>query len=536
MKLKTTSLFIILLALLVTSCGSSTPTAAPTAEPTSTTAPIEAPATSGDPVWDRVQAAGKIVLGTSADYQPFEYYDESYEIIGFDAALARNLGERLGLDVELVDIAFEGLPAALQVGQIDAAIAAISVTPERQAILDFTNVYYSGQDAILAREGSGIPTIVAPAQLAQYRVAAQRGTIYATWVQKTLIDSGLMPQTNLLLYDKAGEAVRDLRENRNDLVILDKLAADEYILAGGVVSVGQSLNTQLFAIALPKGAATLQAKLNAALTELQNDGTIARLTDVYLDIQAPVATPAPVLTAIPGPTATPAGCYDGMAFVQDVQVPDGTEMRPGQEFDKVWRIRNTGTCAWNNNYQLVFVQGDRMSGSSTFVTDKVNPGNIYNMTVKLKAPNSPGKYTGIWQMVNSKGTPFGERIWVKITVPGAVAPTSAPPTATMVPPVQPTLAPGPVIDYLNVSSDTVQQGDVLIVSWSFSGEDLASARLTRTNPDGSQTPLYGGADVAPQGEYEDLMMDPGTYSYTLSVSSEFGGSAVRTVVVNVTSN
>lgn len=552
MKLKTTFLFVMVFALLLSACSSSTPTAVPTVEPTSTTAPIDAPTTeptstpaptetpvtSADPVWERIQSAGKIVFGTSVDYQPFEYYDASGEIIGFDAALARNLGERLGLQVELVDIAFEGLPAALQVGQIDAAIAAISVTPERQALMDFTNVYYSGQDAILAREGSGIEAIIAPAQLAQYRVAAQRGSIYATWVQKTLIDSGLMPPTNLLVYAKAGDAVRDLRENRNDLVILDKLAADEYILAGGLVSIGQNLNRQLFAIGLPKGAATLQAQLNAALIDLQNDGTIARLAETYLDIQAPVATPAPLptATAIPGPTATPVGCYDAMQFVRDVQVPDGTEMNPGQDFEKVWRIRNTGTCAWDNRYQLVFVQGDRMSGNAASVADGVNPGNVYNMSVNLKAPDSPGNYTGIWQMVNSKGTPFGERIWVKITVPGAVDPTPLPPTATSVPPVQPTSAPTPVIEYLNVSSDTVQQGDLLIVSWSFSGEGLASARLTRTNPDSSQTPLYGGADVDLQGQYEDLMMDPGTFTYTLSVSSEFGGTAVETVVVNVNSN
>ena len=60
--------------------------------------------------------------------------------------------------------------------------------------------------------------------------------------------------------------------------------------------------------------------------------------------------------------------------------------------------------------------------------------------------------------------------------------------------------------------------------------------MNRTNPDGSVTALYGGADVEPTGSYDDLMMNPGTYTYTLNVSSEFGGSAVQTVVVNVSSN
>jgi len=521
MKFKTIYLMITLFAMLMMACSFGTPTAVVPTRPVAV--PTEAPPNRGDPVWDRVKSTGKLVVGTSADYQPFEYYDANYEIIGFDAALARELGARLGVQVELVDIAFEGLPAALMVGQVDAAMAAISVTPERQAMMDFSNVYYSGQDAILARQNANIPPIVAAAQMAPYRVAAQRGSIYATWVQRTLIDSGLMPQTNLLLYAKAGDAVRDLRENRNDLVVLDKLAADEFILGGGVVSVGGNLNRQLFAIALPKGAPTLQAELNAALIALQNDGTIARLTEDYLDIKVSVGVPVPLPTAIPvpGPTPTPAGCFDGLTFVSDVKIPDGTKIQASQEFQKVWRVRNTGTCTWNKNYQLVYVQGNRMSGSSTFVTERVNPGNAYEIEVNMKAPKSSGKYTGFWQMVNANGVPFGERIYVKITVPRAEpeAPSA-----------------GPVIHYLDVSSESVNQGDLLIVSWSFSGEGLASARLTRTNPDGSKTELYSGADVAPHGEYEDLMMTPGKYTYTLSVSAEFGGTTTHKVTVNVNSN
>jgi ABC-type amino acid transport substrate-binding protein len=519
-------------AVLAAACGTATPTAAPPVEPTT-----EAPATSGDPTWDRIQASGKIVFGTSADYQPFEYYDANYQIIGFDAALARELAARLGLSAELIDIAFDGLGSAVQVGQVDAAIAAISATPERQAVVDFTNVYYTGQDDILARAGSGIGTITTPAQLAPYRVGVQRGSVYATWVRGTLVETGLMPPANLLEYEKAGDAVRDLTEGRNDLVILDQLAADEYILAGGVNSVGQNLNTQLYAIAIAKGSSILQAKLNAALTELQVDGTVARLAKDYLDLEISAEPPAPLptLTPLPGPTATPVACSDAMAFVADVTVPDGTKMQPGQDFDKTWRLRNTGTCTWTTNYRLVFVQGDRMGGDPEAVKTSVRPGDTYDMTIDQTAPNAPGNYTGLWQMVNAAGTPFGQRIWVKITVPGAVSPTAVP-TATSVPSVQPTAEPAPVIEYLTASPSTVEQGGLVVVSWSFSGQDLASAKLTRTNPDGSQTPLNGGADVDLQGEYEDLMMDPGTYSYTLNVGSEFGGSAVKTVVVEVTAS
>jgi ABC-type amino acid transport substrate-binding protein len=538
MKAKSVSVLFLLsaLAVVATSCTPATPTAPP-AEATGA-----APTASLDPTWDRIQSAGTIVFGTSADYQPFEYYDPNYQITGFDAELARALGAKLGVNVDLVDIAFDGLASAIQVGQVDAAIAAISATPARQAAVDFTNVYYTGQDEILAREASGIGPITAPAQLAPYRVGVQRGSVYASWIRTALVDPGLMPAANLLEYEKATDAVRDLKENRNDLVVLDKLAADEYLPAGGVVPAGEGLNIQLYSIALPKGSPILQAKLNAALTELQVDGTIARLAMEFLglDLSAGAAlptgtpVPGPTGTPVPGPTATPVGCLNAMAFIKDVTIPDGTEMKPGQDFDKTWRIKNTGTCDWNSNYKLVFVQGDRMGGEPTAVKGTVSSGANYDMTIDQKAPNNPGNYAGVWQMVDAQGTPFGERLWVKITVPGTSSPTARP-SATSVPPVQPTAAPAPVIKSFKVEPSSVQTGQNVVVSWSYTGQDLASATLTRTNPDGSTTPLYGGADVPPKGEYDDLLTSPGTYSYKLNVASEFAGSAVQTVSVEVTS-
>jgi len=551
MKTRPAYLIILLIAILVSACGApstpteppTTPTAVPptTVPPTATqeAVPTQAPPTSNDPTWDRIQSEGKIVFGTSADYRPFEYYDDNYQITGFDPALARELASRLGMQIEIKDIAFEGLPTALQIGQIDAAIAAISVTPNRQAVMDFTNIYYTGQDMALARQNSGIAKLIAPAQLAQYRVGVERGSVYRSWIQTNLIDAGLMQESNLFAYEKPEHAVRDLRENRLDIVVMDRLPAEEYLLQGGLESVGESLNTQLFAIGLPKGANTLQTQLNEALIQLQNDGTIAKLANEYLNIDTsnilPIVTPT---AASPAPTAAPGVCYDGAEFVADVTIPDGTDMDPGEDFDKIWRLRNTGTCTWDDTYRIVFVQGDQMNGGTERVRGTVRPGETYDMAIDQRAPNTPGRYGGVWQMTNGNRIPFGTRVWVKIRVRGdAPAPTASPqPTAVPPQPVQPTLAPPPAItvDYFNASASTVSQGDIVTISWSFSGEGLASARLTRTNPDGTQTPLYGGADVTPQGSYDDFMGGgPGTYTYSLSVSAEFGGTVVKTISVEV---
>ena len=130
---KTTQIVIIvvLAAVLVALCG----TAAylllrpPDAPAPQSTAIVDADA---DGSWDRIRTAGKIVVGTSADYPPFEYLTGDSLIDGFDIALMDEVGRRLGVQVEYRNMAFEGLTSSLQIGQIDAVIAAMAVTQERQ--------------------------------------------------------------------------------------------------------------------------------------------------------------------------------------------------------------------------------------------------------------------------------------------------------------------------------------------------------------------------------------------------------------------
>ena len=94
--------------------------------------------------------SGTIRAGTSADYPPFEAYNDNFQLEGFDIALMQNIAEKLGLNVEFKDMAFDGLGDALAINQIDLAIAAISVTPERDLEVDFSNIYYVTEDAILS--------------------------------------------------------------------------------------------------------------------------------------------------------------------------------------------------------------------------------------------------------------------------------------------------------------------------------------------------------------------------------------------------
>jgi len=127
----------ILAFLLLGSPSEPAPTLAPTAEPVPTDTAEPVLTDMAEPVtedaWPRIQAAGKMVVGTAADYPPFAYYNGGFQLDGFDIALMREIGQRLGVDVEIKDMAFDGLGGALLLNQIDVAIAALSVTPERDA-------------------------------------------------------------------------------------------------------------------------------------------------------------------------------------------------------------------------------------------------------------------------------------------------------------------------------------------------------------------------------------------------------------------
>ncbi len=144
----------------------------------------------------------------------------------------------------------------------------------------------------------------------------------------------------------------------------------------------------------------------------------------------PTATWVPTTVWIPPtaiwvpPTSTPvpAPC-DWAKYVTDISVPDGTTFLPGQSFVKTWRIRNIGSCAWNSNYTLVYVSGDRFYTTRAVpIPGIVHPGNVVDLSVEMVAPNTAGNYRSYWMISNPSGKVFGigpnanKPIWVDIEV------------------------------------------------------------------------------------------------------------------------
>ena len=490
-----------LLYLIYSTTIAPTPTPMPTAQPTAPVLPEDA--------WGKIQASGKLVAGTSADYPPFAYWTPEYQLDGFDIALISAIGEALGLQVEIKDMAFDGLNWALELDQIDVAIAALSITPERLNSLDFSDVYFVSEDAILARVDSNIAPVTRVTELAGYRIGVQKTTVYSNWIYETLIDTGLMPTSQLHEYEDIEPAVRDLREGRLDIVILDFPVAQVAISQGGVKLIGQGLNTQYFGIAIPKGEVELQQQINNALRQLYDSGKLAELTQKYMGVvpspPLPPPTPDPgEPTPIPPLTPTPAPCVDGMKFVMDLNLNDNNMktppiIPPGQAFRKGWRIANSGTCTWNSSYKFTYDGGNSaaasMGGQPSPIVGTVPPGAQYDMWVDLVAPVVPGVYQGFWVMHNAQDQKFGDRVWVGITVP-------SPPTVT--PP--PTQTPSPGIAF-TVDRNRIFAGQCVTFSWVVTG-----SQAVYFYPEGQP---WQQNQVPPQGSKQEC--PPVTTIYDLRV-------------------
>lgn len=171
-------------------------------------------------------------------------------------------------------------------------------------------------------------------------------------------------------------------------------------------------------------AAAQTVEANLTQLAVQNTPTITiQPTSTTTAATATLAAASPT-GAAPGVTVTQ-NC-DNADFVTDVTIPDGTVLDPGETFTKTWRFKNAGTCSWTPSYAVVFSNGDSMSGPATqTLTANVNPGQTVDISVNLKAPSTPGNYTGYWKLRNAAGVTFATfYVEIKVGGSGAFAVTS----------------------------------------------------------------------------------------------------------------
>jgi len=127
--------------------------------------------------------------------------------------------------------------------------------------------------------------------------------------------------------------------------------------------------------------------------------------------------PTQPLAQVTNAQGTTVALCDSMQFVADVNIPDNTNMAPGQDFLKTWRVKNTGSCPWGEGYELVYADyANDMDGQPQPLTEVVQPGQEVEISVQFTAPSEIGEYLSAWQMQNPAGVTFPEAIFVKIIV------------------------------------------------------------------------------------------------------------------------
>ncbi len=215
-------------------------------------------------------------VGTNAEFPPFEYVGDDGEPDGFDIALIKAIGEKMGREVVVENMEFASLVGSIG-SKIDVAIAGMTVDEERKQSVDFSEPYYDAIQYVIVPEGSDIKTAK---DLENKTIGVQLGT---TGDYATEEISG----AKAARYNKAVDAVNDLLNGRVDCVIVDKNPAlvfeAEY---DGVVALpGEQFDFSIeqYAIALPKGDTKLAKEINNALKELKEDGTYDALVKEYIE-------------------------------------------------------------------------------------------------------------------------------------------------------------------------------------------------------------------------------------------------------------
>lgn len=229
-----------------------------------------------------IKKAGVIKVGTSADYPPFESVDANGNKVGFDVDLMTEIAKRLDVKLEWVDMPFDSLIAAVQEGKIDASISAFNYSEERDKTIDFSDAYYTSEDAFTVADGF-TGTISKPEDVAKFKVGVQTGTTQDSWLTDGIVKDGSLPEENLFRYDRVDQAMLDLKNGRIEVMMSDYVPAQALAkqLGGLNIVYHGVLSSGPMNIVIPQDDKELQKAINDIIKQLKDEGFIDKLAVKY---------------------------------------------------------------------------------------------------------------------------------------------------------------------------------------------------------------------------------------------------------------
>ncbi|MBN1660124.1 MAG: basic amino acid ABC transporter substrate-binding protein [Anaerolineae bacterium] len=217
-------------------------------------------------------------VGTNAEYPPFEYVDDSGEIVGFDVDLMNAIAESAGFEFEWVNTRWDGIFVALQSGEFDAVISAATITDERAEIVNFSDPYFNGGQMIAVR--SGETGISGPADLAGKKVGVQLGTTGDIWLTE-------QTGAEVVRFDENTLAFQALANGDLDAAVADGPTAIDIVKANpemGLKMLDGVYTEESYGIAVNREQSDLLAKINEGLAAIQADGTYDELYDKWFSV------------------------------------------------------------------------------------------------------------------------------------------------------------------------------------------------------------------------------------------------------------
>ncbi len=233
-----------------------------------------------DDAWARVRAQGVIRVGMDASFPPFEWIASDGSLVGFDVDLAREIGRRLGLEIQFVaNLPYDGLYDALSVGRVDAVISALVVDPSRMADFAYSASYFDAGQVLVARRGSDLQGIddLAGRTLA-VGFGSQGDQQARRWARR-------MPDLTLFHFETAAEAVDVVAAAEVDVALVDHVSALKACAANDrLVILGAPVLSEPYAIAVRDDSAALLRAVDRALSDMRADGTLDRLIAEWVSV------------------------------------------------------------------------------------------------------------------------------------------------------------------------------------------------------------------------------------------------------------
>ena len=218
------------------------------------------------------EEGGVLVMATNAEFPPYEYY-EGGEVVGIDAEIAAAIAEKLGMTLEIEDMAFDSIVTSVSTGKADMGVAGMTVTEDRLQNVNFSDPYATATQVVILREDSDIQDV---AGLEGKTVGVQLGTtgdLFAEDIKDVTVER----------YNKGFEAVQALSQEKIDAVIIDQEPAKVFVEENeGLIILDEAYTEEEYAIAIAKDNTELLEQVNAALAELKESGKLDEIIGKYI--------------------------------------------------------------------------------------------------------------------------------------------------------------------------------------------------------------------------------------------------------------